>query len=232
MGKSQDSMAMFGKKEYWDERYSNSETYEWLQSYASLRRLLTVEALMATAKINAVSPFPSHDRCRVLILGCGNSKFGFDMLHDGWKGTITNIDFSSVVIEKMKEKFKDYSDSMEFVCGDITEGLPFEDKSFDLIICKGTFDAILTSSGSISNAQALVKECSRVLANGHGCLFLVTYGNPDSRVVFLEHNNDLSFYWQEVSVHTVVRRTNENICKYVSFPSVCFCDKISFSQCL
>jgi hypothetical protein len=38
---------------------------------------------------------------------------------------------------------------------------------------------------------------------GHGCLFLVSYANPDNCVEFLEHDNDLSFYWKEVCIHAV-----------------------------
>ena len=100
---------------------------------------------MATTKVNGMKRFPENDRCKVLILGCGNSNFSLEMLQDGW-GSIINIDFSSVVIEQMKKKYDDYSDSMEFICADITKSLPFSDESFDLIICKGTLDAILTSS--------------------------------------------------------------------------------------
>jgi len=159
---------------------------------------------MATTK--PLTPFPPQEKYRVLILGCGNSTFGHDMIQDGF-GHITNVDFSSTVIEQMKTKYSGFSDFMNFVCVDVTKGLPFVSKSFDLIICKGTFDALLTSAGSIANAKFVVSECSRVLANGHGVLFLVSYGNPDSRVVFLERDNDLSYYWQEVSIHTVSRRS-------------------------
>ena len=167
---------------------------------------------MATnAKLGVDNTLPPHESCRVLILGCGNSTFAGDMILDGWKGKITNIDFSDVVIKQMKLRFNDefckkfHCPPMEFVCADISEGLPFEDCSFDLIICKGTFDAILCSSGSVANAKRLVAECSRVLANGHGVFFLCSYGNPDSRVVFLEHQNNLYYYWMEVCIHTVSR---------------------------
>ena len=163
---------------------------------------------MATAKQQ--TQFPPHEKCRILILGCGNSTFGHDMIQDGWKGRITNVDFSSTVIDQMKRKYIGFSDLMDFVCVDITDGLPFENKTFDLVICKGTFDALLTSAGSIANAKFVVSECSRVLANGHGVLFLVSYGNPDSRVVFLERDSDLSYYWHEVSIHTVARRSSSN----------------------
>ncbi|CAJ1946094.1 unnamed protein product [Cylindrotheca closterium] len=198
---------MYGKPEYWNERYRVSGSYDWLQTYSSLRNLLSLESLMGTSKLKPLSPFPSHEKCRVLILGCGNSSFAFDMLKDGWKGHITNVDFSSTVIQQMKQKYVGYSDFLDFRCVDITKGLPFADKTFDLIICKATFDCVLTSAASISSIKKVVEESSRVLKNGHGILFLVSHGNPDSRVVFLERDSDLSYYWGEVNIHTVARRS-------------------------
>jgi len=137
------------------------------------------------------------------------------MGNDGWTGEIVNIDFSSVVIDQMRKKYESkygqegkqfVAPKMKFVCADVTHGLPFKDKSFDLIICKGTFDSILCNSGSMSCSKDLITECERVLATGHGCLFLVTYGSPDNRVVFLEHENDISYYWQGINIHKVQRQ--------------------------
>lgn len=139
-----------------------------------------------------------------------------DMRDDGWCGPIVNVDFSTVVIEQMKKRFKEREhydgDEMSndeqattFVCADITEGLPFDDESFDLVIVKGTLDAVLCGNGGTFNAKTVVSECARILATGYGCLFLVSYGNPDSRVEYLEHQNDISFYWHEVAIHKRVR---------------------------
>lgn len=120
-----------------------------------------------------------------------------------------NLDFSKVVIEQMKERYggedTHVKPAMEFVCHDMTTGLPFDDESFDLIICKGSFDAVLCSAGSVSNIRKLVQECVRCLAPGHGVLFVVTNGNPDNRLVFLEHQNDINYYWDGVSCHPVER---------------------------
>mmetsp|Transcript_24215 Transcript_24215/g.51435 ORF Transcript_24215/g.51435 Transcript_24215/m.51435 type:complete len:195 (+) Transcript_24215:528-1112(+) len=165
---------------------------------------------------NPSQPFPSRAKCRVLILGSGNSPFGEDMRNDGWTGDIVNVDFSSVVIDQMTKKHESkheregkqlFAPKMKFVCADITEGLPFGNGTFDLIICKGTFDSILCSNGSVSHIKRLVAECDRVLAPGHGCFFLVSYGSPDNRVVFLEHRNDPAYYWKGICIDTVPKKS-------------------------
>ena len=129
---------------------------------------------------------------------------------DGWTGPMMNLDFSKVVIEQMKERYGDEESSpgkpaMEFMCHDMTTGLPFPDESFDLIIAKGSFDAVLCSAGSVANIRKLVQETVRCLARGHGVFFVVTNGNTDNRLVFLEYQNDINFYWDGVSCHQVER---------------------------
>ena len=57
---------------------------------------MSIQALMAATKVDADQPFLCYEDCRVLILGCGNSTFGEDMIRDGWKGPITNIDLASI----------------------------------------------------------------------------------------------------------------------------------------
>jgi SAM-dependent methyltransferase len=174
---------------------------------------LKVQPKVTTAlSSSSCSDFPSRDESRILILGCGNSTLGEDMMRDGWKGEIVNVDFSEAVISQMKAKYNDafYSNlygeqgssairKMQFICADVTERLPFSSESFDLIICKGSFDAVLCGS----KVRGVVAELHRVLARGHGIFFLVTNGNPDSRLEYLEHKNDINHYWQGVNVHTV-----------------------------
>ena len=158
-----------------------------------------------------VPSFPPREQCRVLILGSGNSPFGEDMRNDGWTGEIINVDFSPVVIDQMQRKYKKYGKEgnqmgMEFLCADINDGLPFSGNFFDLIICKGVFDSILCSSGSVNHIKKFVAECDRVLASGHGCLFLVTHGSPDNRVVFLEHENDPTYFWEGIWIERIPKR--------------------------
>ena len=93
---------------------------------------------------------------------------------------------------------------MKFLCADVTDRLPFQDGSFDLILCKATFDAVLCSIGSKFQAKRLVEESVRLLSNdGHGIFFLVSTGNPDNRVEYFEDDGDLGHYWNTVRTYTV-----------------------------
>jgi SAM-dependent methyltransferase len=143
------------------------------------------------------------------------------MQRDGWTGRIVNVDFSPVVIDQMRLKygpaFYHSSNSgggglsgcappmMEWLLADITQPLPFEAGTFDLIVSKGSFDAVLCGAGSRFNILRVVRECVRLLAPETGIFFLVTHGNPDNRVEYLEYQNDLYHYWSSVQVHTVAR---------------------------
>ena len=173
--------------------------------------------------------FPPRADCRVLILGCGNSSLGEAMLQDGWTGGIVNVDFSEVVIEQNKERYNEefyntFNKShkhaagspsteikpMEFVCADVTTELPYEDGSFDLVICKGTLDAILCSAGSIANAKRMMHESCRLLRDKHGAMVVVTHASPDNRLVFFENHGDE--WWAGLNVHHLSknRRTSND----------------------
>lgn len=154
------------------------EPFDWYQRYPGVKHFFQQSFL---SKID--SPFPNRDTTRVLVPGCGNSKMMEDMIEDGFKN-ITNIDYSPVVISQMEERCK--GKGMVFKVADVTRSLPFPDSSFDLIICKGTFDAILCSPGASVNIRTFMEESSRVLDEKHGILIIISYGNRENRMTYLE----------------------------------------------
>ena len=44
---------------------------------------------------------PGNKDCKTMIIGCGNSTLGFDLYKEAGFTNIDNIDYSSVVIERM-----------------------------------------------------------------------------------------------------------------------------------
>jgi ubiquinone/menaquinone biosynthesis C-methylase UbiE len=78
----------------------------------------------------------------ILHLGCGNSPLGEDLYHAGYK-QITNIDYSTKVIEFMRNRTMDLSE-MKWVVGDIFYlDQCFTPESFDIALDKGTLGTIL-----------------------------------------------------------------------------------------
>ena len=115
---------------YWNERFSEEESYDWLAEYEDLR-----DILKENLKRQNKNP-------KILQLGCGNSQLSLDLYEDGYDD-ITNIDISQVLISKMKRKYP----HLNYEVMDMTK-LDYCDDSFDLVIEKATLDALLVDSKS------------------------------------------------------------------------------------
>ncbi|KIO20014.1 hypothetical protein M407DRAFT_142136 [Tulasnella calospora MUT 4182] len=166
----------YSTQTYWENRYANDEgTFDWFKSYADIKDLL-----------HDLIPERSS---RVLVLGCGNSTLSDDMWQDEYRN-IVNIDYSGVVIGKMKSKYED-RDGMEWLEMDVRE-LTFENNSFDVAIDKGTMDAMMAVKGDVWNPPPqVVDDCTReideairVLRPG-GIFIYLTFGQPHFRKRFL-----------------------------------------------
>lgn len=101
----------------------DTQPFEWYQTYGTISKFMSPRELSpensATnlrereskerisplkAIPSKVAEFPSKDMCKVLIVGCGSSRLGEEMMKDGWVGGIVNLDYSKVVIEQMKKR--------------------------------------------------------------------------------------------------------------------------------
>jgi len=164
----------YGKREYWDERYTKDpEPFDWYQRYSGLKEHLG-------HYINKGD--------NILQAGCGNSRLSEDMCEDGYQN-ITNIDISKVVIDAMVDKNRD-KNAMTWQQMNVT-ALEFPDESFDAIVDKGTLDSILCGEGSTANIAKYCTEASRVL-KPKGVFFIVSYGIPENRLQYLQ-NEDYSW---------------------------------------
>jgi EEF1A lysine methyltransferase 4 len=72
---------------------------------------------------------------------------------------------------------------------DLTEPMDLLDSdSFTCIIDKGTLDSVACSDLYSKNAKQMIDNLHRILAPG-GCYICVSYGRPDTRMVYLRDPN-------------------------------------------
>jgi SAM-dependent methyltransferase len=165
----------FSTKEYWQNKYKEKETtFEWLENYSEIRDYIR-----------------SHIPCesKILIPGCGNSTMGPEMRDDRYNN-IEQIDFSEVVVEQMSKRFPD----MIWKVMDITH-LEYDDNVFDVILDKGTIDA-LTCGGDVElNMKKACEEYIRVLKPG-GLAYIVSFGQESDRRLYFDPEGECSWRFE------------------------------------
>ena len=139
----------FQLKEYWEKFFtSRSSAFEWYGEYVDLCHILHKYLKPSSA---------------ILVAGCGNSRLS-EGLYDAGYHCISNIDVSSVVIRQMKSKHQEKRCEMKFIKMDVTE-MDFADSSFDVVLDKGTLDAIFSSADAetVQKVHTMFDEIWRVL---------------------------------------------------------------------
>ncbi|RXM99795.1 Endothelin-converting enzyme 2 [Acipenser ruthenus] len=117
--------------------------------------------------------------------GCGNSSMSSDMHSCGFT-SITNIDYSAVCIEAMAARHRGCP-GMDWHQMD-ARSLTFAEGSFDVVLEKGTLDAMMVeekdpwrvSPETSEMVQQVLKQVSRVLKPG-GRFISITFAQPHFR---------------------------------------------------
>ena len=175
---------LFGTVEFWNKHYAKvAAEYDNLSSSEKEKNgelqfdwyLTTDETLeIVIPNLEMGRGFQS----RILILGCGLSGVG-EALYDKGYRNIVNIDFSTVLIDRMQKKNL-HREGLQFSVLDVANLGAFGDESFDLILDKGCLDAVMCGTSSVDSVSNACEEISRVLVDG-GYFVSITYGEPKMR---------------------------------------------------
>ena len=171
-----DSNARFNKVYYWNERFAEEEKYDWLMEYQHLSNEL--EPLLKKTD-------------KILVVGCGNSTFSRQLFDAGFTN-VTNIDYSGVVIDKMRELHSAECPTMEWVEMDMTN-MTFPDQTFDVVLDKAAMDALVVEEGDVWDPEPatievvhkMSAEVRRVLKPGHGRHIQISFSQPHFRTKYL-----------------------------------------------
>ena len=203
----------YGSVSYWDARYrtlatqgatsssssGSTDCYDWYLSFEDLKPFLL--------------PHLRSKHMEILYPGCGNSSLGYDLYNLGYHN-VSNVDFSSAVIEQMCKRNLLGSGrargmyDMDYAVMDARRLDSLPDRCFDLIVDKGLLDSLLCSDTNYDDVGLYVDEMRRVLAPG-GCFLVVSHSPPNSRLSHLqgrERGGDDGTSW--VVDHVSIPRTN------------------------
>ena len=254
-----ENTADYSKESYWSQRYTSEPTYDWFGSVYPfcVNKLASELESLLKQKRQKSSDSSAPVVLRVLHLGCGNSQLCRDLatrwvsiveeLNSATEGQQEQqpqfvlrqiaVDYSSVVVENMRETHLDFavgasssspSDSIalraineiEWHVGDVRDLSPLfpnlttasssaaadetvvveEDADgFDLIIDKGTMDAIQADKESDyldEDLDAMLKEVSRLLKRPDGVFIQITWEIPYYRLHITKQEH---YVWREIS---------------------------------
>ena len=127
----------YSSKNYWEKRYRNfEERMEWYTGFNQLNQDFLL------LKIFEDKYQKNRYKKKLLELGCGDSTLCDDLYNNDYKN-ITAIDFSTVVINKMKRIYKTKKIKFE-VCDFNNLKMNYGKNSFDIIYEKAGFDSMLS----------------------------------------------------------------------------------------
>mmetsp|Transcript_20671 Transcript_20671/g.45152 ORF Transcript_20671/g.45152 Transcript_20671/m.45152 type:complete len:325 (-) Transcript_20671:68-1042(-) len=158
-----------------------------------------------------------HSGRKILLLGCGNSKFGEDMLSSGgWTGPIIQADVSQRVVTTMTERCGAYiaDGTMEVVQDDATSLTAFEDDSIDAAVDKGMMDALFCANRP-DQLMEIMKNVNRVLVPG-GIYCVFSFSRPEYMLEQVLDKGNVDTSSSTDVGHTMVkkkRRRSDNVNK-------------------
>ncbi|GAU32171.1 hypothetical protein TSUD_68420 [Trifolium subterraneum] len=152
-----ETLGDFTSKENWDNFFTiRPDSFEWYAEWPNLRDPLI-------CLLQTLTP-PSPPSLQLLVPGCGNSRLS-EHLYDAGYTSITNVDFSKVVISDMLRRNIRSRPLMRWRVMDMTS-MQFEDEAFDAVVDKGGLDALMEPELGPDLGNQYLLEVKRVLKPG------------------------------------------------------------------
>lgn len=214
----------YGDPEYWNSSYQSLgpyDSFEWGE--VSLNDVLeyshkrldhyyhggggggTSNHLLTTTLADTIGIQPNAEEDEpILMLGCGNSRLGEEMMEKGWRGPLIQVDVSHRVIDSMSQRCSDYIQKghMNFIQDDATELSAFRNAMMQACLDKGLVDALFCAD-EYDQCQRVIKAVHRVLKPG-GIFCLWSFSQPEFLLPNLIDSTNIrqtKSMWEEIQIH-------------------------------
>jgi len=156
-------------------------TLLWPPTSTTGATLATMTTFGETLGVNTALNHPKDDGDDepILVLGCGNSKLGEDLLDAGWRGPVVQVDVASRVVESMSHRCSRHAQTgdMQFVQDDATVLSAFDDGTVSAVLDKGLVDALFCAD-DYDQCDLVLRSVHRVLRPG--CVFaFFSFSQPE-----------------------------------------------------
>ena len=102
MAKDRDN-TKFKFKSYWDERFVEEDSFEWLAGFDTYGDLLCSHLRVVATIYNCLTVSQVEDN--ILVVGCGNSDMSEKVYERGFKKVIKNHTFGIILNSDFKHRF-------------------------------------------------------------------------------------------------------------------------------
>lgn len=185
----------FTSKENWDKFFTirgSDDAFEWYAEWDQLRDLL----VPLLQELSSSSP-----SLQILVPGCGNSSLS-EHVYDAGFQSITNIDFSKVVISNMLRRNVRDRPHMRWRVMDMTQ-MQIVDETFDVVLDKGGLDALMEPEQGSKLGNDYLCEVNRVLKPGGKFICLTLAESHVLGLVF----SKFRFGWN-ISIHAISQKSS------------------------
>ena len=140
----------------------------------------------------------------IMLLGCGNSKFGEDMADAGWKGPLLQVDISSRVVDSVRQRCSNrYSkEQMTFVQDDATVLSAFQDATVQAVLDKGLVDALFCGDAHDQCLEVMSAVHRVLLPEAYYCV--LSFSRPEFILdKLLTNNKRRHSMWSDVQIRAL-----------------------------
>lgn len=199
------NVSKLGTKKYWDDFYAlerenfsknPEDTGEcWFDDNGAEERM--VEFL-----VENVGELRISKQSKMIDLGTGNGHLLFELCENDFDGPMVGVDYSeeSVQFASHISKAKGYDSNTSFMAADIFDS-SWRPGKFDIVLDKGTLDAIALSGKQFANDKTVIDVYSTVIDKllETGGVFLITSCNFTEQELINIVQTDTLKVWKKIN---------------------------------